>query len=145
MITQSALLDELSKPLLIPSNGFTFPKLIEEISYLGENYIRKKIIEFFDTGDFNFFPIFVIPAWLSFSSLKKHICFEYQKFHSFNVILTFCDHATKKEKRFYEHFLEMNYNMVIGYNSSGYLHKGLEITPVLNGLKLYKKNIDINI
>ena len=54
MITQSTLLDELSKPLLIPSNGFTFPKFMEEISYLGENGIRKKIIEFFELVDYQF-------------------------------------------------------------------------------------------
>lgn len=54
MITQSELLDELCKPLLIPSDGFTFPKLIEEFSYMGENYIRNKIIEFFEYIDYQF-------------------------------------------------------------------------------------------
>ena len=54
MITQSALLDELIKPLLIPSNGFTFPKLIEEFAYISENYVRNKMIEFFEYIDYQF-------------------------------------------------------------------------------------------
>lgn len=102
---------------------------------------QEKIFEFFDSGDFNFFPIFIIPAAMSFSSLKQHVGMKYQKLNSFYIILTFCDLASNKAKKFYEKFLEKNCNLVLGYNSSGYLHKGLEVTPVLDRLKLkYTKN-----
>lgn len=54
MITQSVLLNDLSLPINQIGCPLTFASLIEEFSYIGENYIRNKIKEYLEYVDYKF-------------------------------------------------------------------------------------------
>nr|MCR5762428.1 hypothetical protein [Treponema sp.] len=88
---------------------------------------QKYIYDYFNSGKFNFNPLFTIPAFMDFSVAENTISLFNNMTSPLSpkVLLTFCDYVKKAKVRDFEGLLNKLNVQVIGFNMSAYLHRGL--------------------
>ncbi len=88
---------------------------------------QKYIYDYFNSGKFNFNPIFTIPSFMDFSVAEDTISLfnNMTTPQSPKVLLTFCDYVKKTRINDFEELLNKLNAEVIGFNTAAYLHRGL--------------------
>ena len=94
---------------------------------IGSNFReQKKVYDNFCSDAFDFYPIFIIPAYMDFEVVKK-ILDQYHFFNAFNIILTFCDFVSEERIESFKYFISNHKGKLIGINKSWNLNRGLEL------------------
>ena len=84
---------------------------------------QKYIYDFFNSGNFNFYPVLTIPAFMEFSIVES-VLSQFSFMNTPQILLTFCDYVSKSRIIEFESYLKKLNASIIGFNNSSNLSRG---------------------
>jgi flagellar biosynthesis GTPase FlhF len=84
---------------------------------------QKYIYDFFNSGNFNFYPVLTIPAFMEFSIVES-VLSQFSFMNTPKILLTFCDYVSKSRIIEFESYLKNLNASIIGFNNSPNLSRG---------------------